>query len=91
MVNLLNTAALVPMAGLQGLWNNLMNNYIQWIFLAAIAIFAIVFIKDRAWMKLLSFVGIAAIVGVLIFGGTELFGQGGSITKSATDVAREIN
>ncbi len=81
----------VPAAGLSGLWTTLMDNYIQWIYLAAVAIFAIIFLKDRAWMKLLSFVGIAAIVGVLVFGGTALFGKNGSITGAATTVAGDIN
>lgn len=88
-----DTLAIVPAAatsGLQGLWNKLMTGYVQWIFIGAVAIFSLVFIKDRKWMQLLSFVGIAAIVGVLIFGGEALFGKDKGITKAATSVAKEI-
>ena len=77
-------------AGLSDLWNNIQQNWLGPIFLGAIAIFSIVFIKDRAWMKLLAFVGIAAIVGVLIFFGADLFGAGGSLTGVAKDAAKQV-
>lgn len=82
---------LVPAAGLQGLWENIKSNYLGPIFLAAIAIFAIVFIKDRAWMKLASFIGIAAIVSLFIYNSDGIFGQGGSANNAAQDVANSLN
>lgn len=70
-------------AGLSSFWDSLRKDWIGPIFFAAVAIFSVVFIKDRAWMKLLSFIGIAAVVGVLVFLGSSFFGDGGSITDFA--------
>lgn len=79
-------------AGLSDLWNNVLADWIKPIYLAAVAVFAIVFLKDRAWMKLIGFVGIAAVVGVLVFAGESLFGgKDASLTKVAADKAGEIN
>ena len=89
-MNELLNAALVG-AGLGNLWTGLRDNWLGPLFLGAVAIFAIMFIKDRAWTKLIAFVGIAAIVGVLIFAGAQLFGPNGSLTKVAGDVAGQIN
>lgn len=65
----------------------------QWIgplVIAAIAVFALIFLKDRAWMKLISFVGIAAVVAVLVYAGPALFGSTGSLTQTAGELAGEI-
>jgi hypothetical protein len=78
-------------AGLAGLWDSLLANWIGPLFIAAVAVFALVFIKDRAWMKLISFVGIAAVVGVLVFAGGELFGDNKGLQKVAKDQAKQIN
>lgn len=77
--------------GIKGITDNLVNNWIGPIFLLAVAAFALVFIKDRAWMKLVSFVGIAAIVGLLIFGRDLLFGSSGKLTNVATEQANNIS
>ena len=78
-------------AGLGELSQNIIDNWIGPIFLVAIAAFAIVFIKDRAWMKLIGFVGIAAIVGVLIFAGDTFFGENGSLQGGAKDAGKSID
>jgi len=77
--------------GLNGLWDTVLGNWIQPIFLAMIAIFAIKFIKDRQWTALVTFIGIAAVVGVLVFGGESLFGSEGSLKGVAEEVAGEVN
>lgn len=89
-INLLLTV-LAPAAGLQDLWNTVLNNWLTPLFFAAVAVFAIIFIKDRAWMKLIGFVGIAAIVGVLIFAGPAIFGKNGNLTKVAQNASKQIN
>ena len=78
-------------SGLRGLWNTVLNNWITPLFIAMVAVFALYFIKDRAWMKLIGFVGIAAVVGVLVFAGGELFGGSDKgLTKVAKNAAKEI-
>lgn len=78
-------------AGLADLWDNVLSNWIGPLFLAAVAVFALVFIKDRAWMKLIGFVGIAAIVGLLVWGGDALFGESGSLKNVAQGLSEDIN
>ena len=82
---------LVVAAGLTDLWNTALSGWIGPIFIAAVAVFAIMFVKDRAWMKLITFVGIAAIVAVLVFGGEALFGSNGSLKNAAEGVAGQVN
>lgn len=83
---------LIVMQGLSGLWSTVLQNWITPLYIAAVAVFAIVFIKDRAWMKLISFVGIAAVVGVLVLAGAEIFGNKDSgLTGVAKNQAGQIN
>lgn len=84
-------ATVIPAAGLSELWQTILQGWVGPIFLAAIAVFAIVFLKDRAWMKLISFVGIAAVVAVLIYAGPALFGQGGTFQSVAQNAATKVN
>lgn len=84
-------ATVIPAAGLSELWTTILQGWVGPIFLAAIAIFAIVFLKDRAWMKLISFVGIAAVVAVLIYAGPVLFGDGGTFQSVAENAATQVN
>lgn len=83
---------LIPFVGngLQGLWDTVLSDWVGPIFIAAVAVFAIMFVKDRAWMKLIGFIGIAAIVGVLVFGGSALFGSDGSLTNVSTDLIDQV-
>lgn len=86
-----HSTEILAQGGLNSLWSNLLTGWVGPIFIAAVAVFAIVFIKDRAWMKLVSFVGIAAIVGLLVFFGSDLFGKGGKFTSVAKNQANQIN
>ena len=78
-------------SGLSNLQNTVLNNWIQPIFLVAIAVFAIIFIKDRAWMKLIGFIGIAAVVAIPVFMGETFFGSDGKLSGVAEDAASQIN
>lgn len=92
MIELFTTTYIFFMgAGLTELWNSIQANWIAPLYIAAIAVFAIIFLKDRQWMKLIGFVGIAAVVGVLVFAGPALFGKDGSLTGVAKKAAGEIN
>ena len=68
----------------------LLTNWIAPADLAGIALISIIFIKDRAWMKLISFLGIAALVAIPIFFGDELFG-GEGLFKVGSDLAKQVN
>lgn len=83
--------SLIIGAGLQGLADNLISGWIGPVFILAVAAFSVMFIKDRAWMKLLGFVGIAAIVGVLVFFGDSYFGQKGKLSGVAKGQADQIS
>lgn len=76
--------------GLSGIWDSFLNDWLRWIFIGMVAVFAFVFIKDRAWLKLLSFAGIAIVVGVFVFAGDIFFGRDGALTDTATGLAQEI-
>lgn len=91
-MEILNNLVEIHAAGIDGLWTTILNDWITPIYLAAVAVFAIIFLKDRAWMKLIGFVGIAAVVGVLVFAGKALFGgENKGLTKVAGDAAKQIN
>lgn len=76
--------------GLTGLKDTAMNDWITPLFIVGVAVFAIIFIKDRKWMQLIGFVGIAAIVGGLVFGGDSLFGSDGNLSGVAEDYGGKI-
>lgn len=79
--------------GLSGLQNEAINNWIGPVFILGVAGIAIIFLKDRAWMKLISFLGIAAIVGILVFNGAQWFGKDGKLKnagKSAGDTIGNV-
>lgn len=77
--------------GLSGLKDTVLNNWIQPIYLVAIAAFAIIFIKDRAWMKLIGFLGIAAVLAIPVFMGETFFGSDGKLSGVAEGAANQIN
>jgi hypothetical protein len=89
--------SLAAAAGLSGIGNTLVQDWIGPVFLVAVAGFAIMFLRDRAWMKLFGFVAIAAIVGVLIYDGSALFGSssgnsgsiGGSVGAIGNSLAKQ--
>lgn len=82
--------SIVVLAGLETLYNDIISNWLGPLFFIAVAAFALMFIKDRAWMKLIGFVGIAAVVGVLIFAGGDLFGKDKGFTKVAKDAGTTV-
>lgn len=92
-VNLLTVATTeMYAAGLVQFWEKILANWITPVYIAMVAVFALFFIKDRAWMKLIGFVGIAAVVGVLVFAGKDLFGaKDKGLTGTATKLAGDIN
>lgn len=84
------TVDVLANSGLARLWGTVRDNWIAPLFIAMVAVFALFFIKDRAWMKLIGFVGIAAVVGVLVFAGDALFGRNGNLTKTAKTLSQDI-
>lgn len=64
-------------SGLSGLWDSVLQNWLTPAFLAIVAVSAFFFIKNRQWTALISFVGIAIIVGALVLAGGTLFGNKG--------------
>ena len=81
---------LVNAVALSSLYNTVIQQWVGPLVLAGIAVFAVIFLKDRAWMKLVSFVGIAAVVALLVYGGPILFGSGGTLTNTAKGIATEV-
>lgn len=77
--------------GLSGLQNWLVTNWLGPIYFIMIAAFSLIFIKDRAWMKLATFILIAAVVGILIFFTSTFFGKNGSLTKTGKTAGSQIN
>lgn len=82
---------LVLGAGLSELYSTLVNDWLGPAYLITLAVFAIMFLKDREFRKLLSYVAIATIVAVLIFAGNALFGSNGSITRAAKNTATKVS
>lgn len=91
--DLLNADAVSVLAenGLQGVTKDALENWIRPLYLVAVAAFAMIFVKDRAWMKLLGFLGIAAIVGTMVFMGDSLFGSNGTLSKTGERLGKTIN
>lgn len=80
--------------GLTTIAESLRTNWVAPLFILAVAVVALMLLKDQSWRKLIGFLGIAAVVGVLIFASTDLFGNGskqGSLTKTASQGAGQIN
>lgn len=80
--------------GLMKLYEEFVSDWLGPIYLITVAIFSIVFLKDRKFRELFSFIAIATIVAILIFFTKYFFsgdnGQGGKLTnavKTATDGA----
>ena len=78
-------------SGLSGVQSNLIGNWIGPIYIVVVAGVAITFLVQREIRKLMVFFVIAAIVGVLIFLGPQLFGSGGNVTKATKNVTDGIN
>lgn len=72
--------------GLSGIQSKLIENWIGPAFFIMVAVFAIYFIKEQQFRKLLAFVGISIIVGILIFYGDDLFGSSGKLVEDGKDL-----
>lgn len=70
---------LIMILGLGTLQNDLISNWIGPAFFIVVAGFAIKFIISRQFRELASFLGIAAVVALLVFGGDFLFGKDSGI------------
>lgn len=78
-------------AGIGGLKEILIANWIGPAFFLVVAGLAIKFIISRQFRELAGFLGIAAIVALLIFGGEGLFGETGIFYKIAEAFSRALN
>lgn len=77
--------------GLSGLQKTLTDNWVGPIFLLVVGAIGITFLIKREIRKLIVFLIIAAIVGVLVYGAKDLFGSSGSLNKSANNLATNVN
>ena len=68
--------------GLGELKNNLIKDWIGPIYLLVVAVVGILIAKEREFRKLAAFLGIAALVGVLVFAGSQLFGNKGALSDT---------
>ena len=75
--------------GLDGLYNQFVNDWLGPIYLITVAIFAVVFLKDRKFRELFSFIAIATIVAILIFFTKDFFSKEGKITSSVKDATAD--
>ena len=70
--------------GLMTLYEKFVDNWLGPIYLITVAIFSVVFLKDR---KLFSFIAIATIVAILIFFTKTFFSKEGKITTAVKSAA----
>lgn len=81
-MNLLNNLSFMVLdTGIGGKVGKIIGGYIGPVFIVVVAVIGVLLAKEREFRKLAAFFGIAAIVGVLIFKGNDLFGGGGVFTK----------
>ena len=76
-MNFNNYEMINSIAGLGGVTDMAINDWIAPAFFLVIAGFAIKFVIQRQFRELAAFLVIAAVVGLLIFNGAGLFGEGG--------------
>lgn len=77
--------------GLSDLYNKFIENWAGPAFLIIIAIVAIPMIKERQFRNLLIFLVFAAIIGVIVFYGGDIFGKDKGFTKATKDLVDGIN
>lgn len=73
--------------GLDGLYTEFINNWLGPIYLIAVAVFSVVFLKDRKFRELFSFIAIATVVALLIFFTKDFFGSKGKVTTNIKGAA----
>lgn len=79
----MNITMFLADAGLGSLQQTLISNWIGPAFFIVVAGFAIKFIISRQFRELAGFLGIAAVVALLVFNADGLFGTGGIFYKIA--------
>lgn len=80
-MNLLLFLAADP--GLKGVQTNLISNWIGPAFFIVVGALALKFIISRQFRELAGFLGIAAVVALIVFNTDKLFGEKGIFTKIA--------
>lgn len=83
-------AAKTENAGLGTLQSSLVSNWIGPILFIAVAAISIKFIISRQFRELAGFLGIAAVVGLLVFNAGSLFGTKGTFTKIADSFSDKL-
>lgn len=84
---------LVLGAGFQSVYTSIVNDWLGPVYLLVVGVCAITFIKNQEFRKLLSYVGIATVVALLIYAGQFLF-QGedqGALTKAGKGIVQKVN
>lgn len=76
--------------GLTTLSNDIITKWIGPVFFVAIAVYALILLKDRQFRQAIVFAGIAIIVGLFVFFGQELFGKSGSLTRVGKGISDKI-
>lgn len=87
----MNLLYLAQGAGLGELQRNLVSNWIGPAFLIIVAGFAIKFIISRQFRELAGFLGIAALVALLVFSPEFLFGENGLFKSIAEGFSRLLD
>lgn len=77
--------------GLNGLTDNLRDNWVGPVFLLIVAGVSINFLIHREFRKLMVFAALAALIGMMIYFGNDVFGNNGSLSKFAQKEAVQIN
>lgn len=87
---IMNMTMMLGSTGLTKLWTDVKEAWIAPVFFCMVAIGAFMFIKQQAITKLILFLVVAAVVGVLIFGGEALFGSDGALKKMFEGTAVKV-
>ena len=86
----MNITMFLADAGLGTLQRTLVSNWIGPAFFIVVAGFAIKFIISRQFRELAGFLGIAAVVALLVFNADGLFGSGGIFYKIAKSFSEAL-
>lgn len=87
---IMNMTMMLGSTGLTKLWLDVKESWITPVFFCMVAIGAFMFIKQQAITKLILFLVVAAVVGVLIFGGEALFGNNGALKNMFEGTAVKV-
>lgn len=87
----MNNMLMLGDAGLGTLQKSLVSNWIGPAFFIIVAGFAIKFIISRQFRELAGFLGIAAVVALLVFNANGLFGTGGVFYKIANGFSGKLS